>query len=69
MIEKTNDIYIPNNVAGYAEQSQSGLAKWKLSIILLIIGFALVILTGFLPAEIVHDLAHDSRHALGFPCH
>ncbi|HEO65282.1 MAG TPA: CbtB-domain containing protein [Spirochaetes bacterium] len=66
MIEKTNDIYILDNAS---DQSLKGLATWKLSIILVIIGLALVFITGFLPVEVIHDLAHDTRHAMGFPCH
>ncbi|NPC58304.1 CbtB domain-containing protein [Caenimonas soli] len=33
--------------------------------------FGTVILwaVGFSPIEVVHDAAHDVRHANGFPCH
>jgi cobalt transporter subunit CbtB len=33
------------------------------------IGLGLVYLAGFSPLASVHDAAHDSRHALAFPCH
>jgi cobalt transporter subunit CbtB len=35
----------------------------------LFLGFGLVYLAGFASPESVHDAAHDSRHALSFPCH
>ena len=33
------------------------------------IGLGLVYFAGFSPLASVHDAAHDSRHALAFPCH
>ena len=35
----------------------------------LFFGFGLVFLTGFSHIDAVHDAAHDTRHALAFPCH
>lgn len=32
-------------------------------------GIAFVFLVGFSHAQAMHDAAHDSRHALSFPCH
>jgi cobalt transporter subunit CbtB len=32
-------------------------------------GLALVFLAGFAHASALHDAAHDSRHAIAFPCH
>jgi cobalt transporter subunit CbtB len=32
-------------------------------------GLGVVFLTGFSPAEAVHNAAHDTRHAMAFPCH
>lgn len=32
-------------------------------------GLALVFLAGFSHASTMHDVAHDSRHAIAFPCH
>ena len=36
---------------------------------LLLAGFVLVFFTGFAHSEALHDAAHDTRHALSFPCH
>jgi cobalt transporter subunit CbtB len=35
----------------------------------LILGVALVFLVGFAHPTVLHNAAHDSRHALAFPCH
>lgn len=32
-------------------------------------GAIIVFAVGFLPMEAVHNAAHDTRHALAFPCH
>ena len=33
------------------------------------IGAALLFTAGFANAAVMHDAAHDTRHALSFPCH
>jgi cobalt transporter subunit CbtB len=33
------------------------------------IGVTLVFLVGFAHTSVLHNAAHDSRHALAFPCH
>ena len=35
----------------------------------LFFGLGLVFLTGFSHLEAVHNAAHDTRHAMAFPCH
>lgn len=32
-------------------------------------GLAVLFAVGFLPMEAAHNAAHDTRHALAFPCH
>lgn len=34
-----------------------------------ILGAIFVYGAGFMDVESIHDAAHDSRHALSFPCH
>lgn len=34
-----------------------------------VIGIAMITLTGHVQASGLHDAAHDTRHATGFPCH
>lgn len=41
----------------------------KAAIVAFVLGLGLVYAVGFAPVESVHDAAHDSRHALSFPCH
>jgi cobalt transporter subunit CbtB len=33
------------------------------------LGLALIFLVGFAQPSVLHNAAHDSRHALAFPCH
>ena len=35
----------------------------------LLLGGLLVLMVGFSPLASVHNAAHDTRHAAGFPCH
>jgi len=35
----------------------------------MLLGSAFVFLIGFSHVDAVHDAAHDTRHANGFPCH
>lgn len=37
--------------------------------IALLFGMALVYTTGFAHSSTIHNAAHDTRHALSFPCH
>ena len=37
--------------------------------ILALVGALLVFVTGFAQPELVHNAAHDARHAFAFPCH
>lgn len=32
-------------------------------------GIALLFAAGFAQASVMHDSAHDTRHAIAFPCH
>lgn len=34
-----------------------------------VLGLGLIFAAGFSQAGGMHDVAHDSRHATGFPCH
>ena len=33
------------------------------------LGLGLIFVAGFAEATVVHDAAHDQRHAIAFPCH
>ena len=34
-----------------------------------LLGVFLLVGSGFLQADVLHNAAHDARHAFGFPCH
>lgn len=34
-----------------------------------VLGLGLISVTGILQASVLHDAAHDVRHATAFPCH
>lgn len=38
---------------------------------MMVLGFGALMIfgTGLAGADLLHDAAHDSRHAYGFPCH
>jgi cobalt transporter subunit CbtB len=38
-------------------------------VICLLLGSFLVVGTGLAQSETLHNAAHDTRHAIGFPCH
>ncbi len=46
-----------------AETGVAGIALAALS------GIFLLIVSGFAQATVLHDAAHDQRHAMAFPCH
>ena len=47
-------------------QAASGLAA---IVMVAMIGAALIFVAGFANSAVMHDAAHDARHATGFPCH
>ena len=50
----------------------SGLAgerRFATGLCLLAMGGLLVLGVGFLGPEVLHNAAHDTRHAAAFPCH
>ena len=41
----------------------------KAAAVALLLGLSLIYAIGFSETDRLHDSAHDSRHALSFPCH
>jgi cobalt transporter subunit CbtB len=41
----------------------------RAALVAAILGLGLVFLTGFAHTLVLHNGAHDTRHALSFPCH
>lgn len=51
-------------------QSQDfGASTRVIAAVLFVAGAALVFMVGFAHSTTLHNAAHDSRHALAFPCH
>jgi cobalt transporter subunit CbtB len=60
------------NAKSFANSAALAPAKaeaLKAAAVALILGFGLVWIAGFAYPASVHDAAHDTRHALSFPCH
>ena len=47
-------------------RTDTGLAGISLA---LFAGVLLLAIAGYAQAAVVHDAAHDQRHAVAFPCH
>lgn len=50
---------------GHAQRADVRLA----AMVAFIFGAGLVFTTGFAHSALLHNAAHDTRHALSFPCH
>jgi cobalt transporter subunit CbtB len=53
------------SVVGSGERTQALIA----AVIAFVFGLGLVFTTGFSHPSTIHNAAHDTRHALSFPCH
>lgn len=49
--------------------ARAGLGTRTVAAIALVFGLALIFTTGFAQSNVLHNAAHDTRHALSFPCH
>mgnify|MGYP002626471469 CR=1 FL=1 len=54
-----------------ATQTDNSLTQSRrlIAAVTLCFGLGLVFVTGFANSATVHNAAHDTRHALAFPCH
>jgi cobalt transporter subunit CbtB len=50
-------------------RSNIGVSQRILAVALFLFGAGLVFTTGFAQPGLLHDAAHDTRHAISFPCH
>jgi cobalt transporter subunit CbtB len=44
-------------------------ARVKSGLVCLFTGSAMILMVGLSHISAVHNAAHDTRHAIGFPCH
>ena len=58
-----------NNTAVTTVASLSLSQRLAAGLIALVLGFVLLGTIGFAQDVRLHNGAHDTRHALGFPCH
>ncbi len=49
--------------------SQAKTTRLAAPAVMFVMGAALVFLAGFSHPQSLHDAAHDTRHALSYPCH
>jgi cobalt transporter subunit CbtB len=47
----------------------SSTERFAAGLLALVLGMGLLVGVGFAGSHIVHNAAHDTRHAIGFPCH
>jgi cobalt transporter subunit CbtB len=47
--------------------TQRDAVRYGIAAILL--GIVFIGVTGFAPIQAIHDAAHNTRHAISFPCH
>lgn len=57
------------NITAGRSVSASRIETLTAAFVALFLGLGLVYGAGFANSESVHDAAHDTRHALSFPCH
>ena len=48
---------------------QARVSDFQAIVLAMLIGTGLLFVAGFSHAQAMHDVAHDSRHAMSFPCH
>ena len=58
-----------NNTAVSTVASLSVNQRLAAGLVALVLGFVLLGTVGFAQDVRLHNGAHDTRHALGFPCH
>ncbi len=51
------------------ETWSAGRAAIRPALFAAVFGFAILYVVGFAQPAMIHDAAHDARHATAFPCH
>jgi cobalt transporter subunit CbtB len=52
-----------------ASRLSTHLDAVRYGIAAMLLGILFIGVTGFAPLQAIHDAAHNTRHAVGFPCH
>lgn len=58
-----------NATIAHSEVQASIGARLLPSVMAVLLGLFIVGVVGFSPIDVVHNAAHDARHANAFPCH
>ena len=58
-------IKVSNQISNFLSKDMETFS----SLMSVALGFSLIIVFGFASPELIHDAAHDVRHAMTFPCH
>ncbi len=58
-----------NQAVSVEQTSQLSAGRFAACMVAFVLGMTLVFLVGFAHPMMLHNAAHDSRHALAFPCH
>jgi cobalt transporter subunit CbtB len=56
-------------IASQASQTKPLLSIAMQNVAAMLFGAVVLFAVGFLPVDAAHNAAHDTRHALAFPCH
>jgi cobalt transporter subunit CbtB len=68
MIESTESAQSTSN-AGSGAEIAGRLAAALPAILAVLLGLFVLWGVGFAGADLLHNVAHDTRHGLAFPCH
>jgi cobalt transporter subunit CbtB len=52
-----------------ASRISTRLDAMRYGIAAILLGILFIGIAGFAPLQAIHDAAHNTRHAVGFPCH
>lgn len=58
-----------NSVSQTSSQAQIKVSSLAQTMAAVVFGAVVLFAVGFLPTDAAHNAAHDTRHALAFPCH
>jgi cobalt transporter subunit CbtB len=58
-----------NPMAAVAPAGRAATRAPTASLLAFLVGALLLYVVGFAAPAMLHDAAHDTRHALAFPCH
>lgn len=56
-------------ITSASQTQQAAAGRLTACAVAFAIGVSLIFLVGFAQPSVLHNAAHDSRHALAFPCH